>query len=83
MSFTRRYFEKSHSRINILLDDDAIDTAYKMYKFLNNVMKDRIRIIECPQGYDASDYYKCFGRKGILNLLRSAHKLDDFMLSLI
>jgi len=75
--------EKSHSRINILLDDDAIDTAYKMYKFLNNVMKDRIRIIECPQGYDASDYYKCFGRKGILNLLRSAHKLDDFMLSLI
>ena len=74
---------KAHSTINILLDDDAIDTAYKMYKFLNNTMKGRIRVIECPNGYDASDYYRDFGKKGIIKLLRKAHTLDEFTLTTI
>lgn len=74
---------KAHNTINIFLDDDAIETAYRMYKFLNNVMKDRIRLIECPDGYDASDFYKDFGKKGMVKLLRSAHKLDDFTLATI
>ena len=74
---------KAHNTINILLDDDAIETAYRMYKFLNNVMKDRIRLIECPDGYDASDFYKDFGKKGMVRLLRNAHKLDDFTLATI
>lgn len=66
-----------------MLDDDAIDTAYKMYKFLNNAMPGNIRIIECPDGYDASDYHRDFGRKGIARLLKSAHKLNDFELAMI
>lgn len=74
---------KAHAPINILLDDDAIDTAYKMYKFLNNTMPGNIRIIECPDGYDASDYHRDFGRKGIARLLKSAHKLNDFELTMI
>lgn len=79
----KKLIENCHSKINIFLDDDAIDTAYKMYKFLNNVMKDNIRIIECPQGYDASDYYKYYGKKGIIKLLKTAHKLDEFTLAMI
>lgn len=74
---------RAHAPINILLDDDAIDTAYKMYKFLNNAMPGNIRIIECPDGYDASDYHRDFGRKGIARLLKSAHKLNDFELAMI
>lgn len=74
---------KAHNTINIFLDDDAIETAYRMYKFLNNVMKGQIRIIECPDGYDASDFYKDFGKKGMVRLLRNAHKLDDFTLAMI
>ena len=74
---------KARSTINILLDDDAIDTAYRTYKFLNNVMKGQIRVIECPNGYDASDYYRDFGKKGIIKLLGTAHTLDEFTLTTI
>ena len=67
----------------LLLDDDAISDAKKMYKFLNSNIQGKIRLIECPDGYDASDYNRVFGKKGIIQLMRSAHKLDDFELSMI
>lgn len=75
--------EKSKSIVNILLDDDAVNDAYRMYKFLNSVIPGRVRVIECPDGYDASDYHRDFGRKGIVQLMRSAHKLDDYTLSIV
>lgn len=68
---------KAHAPINIFLDDDATDTAYKIYGFLNNTMPGNVNIIECPEGYDASDYHRDFGRKGIVRLLRSARKLNE------
>lgn len=74
---------KAHSVVNIMLDADAVDDAYRMYKFLNSVMYDRVRLIKCPDGYDASDYYRDYGKRGIVNLLRSAEKLDDFTLAMI
>lgn len=74
---------KAHSTVNILLDDDATKDAYKMYKFLNIALPDKIRVIECPDGYDASDYYRDYGRKGIIQLMRTAHKLDDFTLAML
>ena len=73
--------EKAHANINILLDDDAYDNAYRMYKFLNSKgFKDRVRLIQCPQGYDASLINEKFGKKGIIKLLRSAIKLDEYTL---
>ena len=77
----RAIVERAHSRVNVLLDSDATDKAYLIYKFLNTAMPGQIRIIECPDGYDPSDYYKCYGKKGILSLLRSAKKLDEFTLA--
>lgn len=77
----KKLIEKAHSYINILLDDDATETAYKMYKQLNNIMPGQIRVIECPDGYDASDYYNKYGAKGILSLLKSSHKIDEFTLA--
>lgn len=74
---------KSHSYINIFLDDDAIDDAYKMYVQLNDVLPNRIKLIICPDGYDASDYYKAFGYKGIIKLLRNSHKIDEYQLNKI
>lgn len=73
---------KSHSLINIMLDDDAEDDAIKMYCFLNDYFPDRVRIIFTPNSYDASDYYRDFGVKGIVKLLRSAQKLDERILSM-
>ena len=79
----RNILNRAQNYIYILLDDDATENAYKMYKFLNKELPNKIKIIECPKGYDPSDYYKIFGYKGILNLLKSAHKVDDFKLSQI
>lgn len=74
--------KKLHANVNILLDDDAIEDAKKMYKLLNSAhLKDRVRLITCPEGYDASDIYRDFGKKGVVELIRSAKKLDDFELS--
>lgn len=75
--------EKAHSTINILLDSDATNKAYPLYKMLNNAMPGNVRIIECPDGYDPSDYYRYYGKKGIISLLKSAHKLDEFTLAMI
>lgn len=79
----RQLVNKSHSNINILLDYDAISDAYKLYKFLRNMFSDRVRVIECPDGYDASDYYRDYGKSGIISLMRRARKLNDYELSVI
>ena len=74
--------QKAKYTVNIMLDSDAVATAHKNYNILNTgELRDRVRIIYCPDGYDPSDVYKHFGKKGILKLLASARKLDDFTLS--
>ena len=81
--FDKDLIEKVIGRknINILLDDDAYDNAYRMYKFLNSKgFKDSVRLIQCPQGYDASLINEKFGKKGIIKLLRNAIKLDEYTL---
>lgn len=69
----------SREKINILLDDDAKSEAYNMYKFLNGIheFKGRVRVVECPEGYDASDIYRDFGVRGIVDLLRGAKKIKE------
>lgn len=70
--------EKARANIIIVLDDDAIDDAKKMYRFLDSGnLKGRIRIIECPNGYDAALFFEKFGRNGIYQLMRRARKLDE------
>lgn len=70
--------------INIFLDDDAVDNARRLYKFLNKgVLKDRIRLITPPNGYDASSVYEKYGKDGIVKLLQGAEKIDDYDLQFI
>jgi len=69
---------KAKANVNVLLDDDATDDAKKIYKLLNSTkLKGRVRMIECPSGYDASDIYQKFGKKGIIKLMKRARKLDE------
>lgn len=69
--------------VNVLLDDDAIDDAKKIYKLLNSTfLKGRIRLIESSFDHDASDVYKDFGKNGIVKLMRNARKMDDFELNM-
>lgn len=73
--------EKARANVIIMLDNDAIEDARKLYRFLNcGVLKDRIRIIECPSGYDPSLFYQKFGKNGILKLMRSARRLKEYEL---
>ena len=73
--------EKARANVIIMLDNDAIDDAREMYRFLNcGVLKDRVRIIECPNGYDPSLFYQKFGKTGMLKLMRSARRLKEYEL---
>lgn len=77
-------YNNAKCNVNIFLDDDAQDNAIKLYKFLNKGrLKDRIRLISPPEGYDASKIYEEGGVKAILDTMRSAEKLDDFSLQFI
>lgn len=72
---------KAKVNVNILLDDDALSDAKKIYKLLNSTqLKDRVRLINCPNGFDASDIYQKFGRRGIKQLLKKAVKIEEFEL---
>jgi DNA primase len=72
---------KAKANVNVLLDDDALNDAKKIYKLLSSTnLKGRVRLIVCPDGYDASDIYQKFGKRGIKKLMRSAKELDEFEL---
>ena len=80
--------EKAMSTVNILLDYDATEKAKRLYKKLESTqLRGRVRIIECPNndddGYDPADIYRDYGKEGIIDLLRSAHQIDEFDLQLI
>lgn len=77
------YLMNNHKAlVNIWLDDDAIDSAFKMYKELNNYsLIDRVKLIICEEG-DPSDIYRKYGKSGIIKYLRSAKKLSDYELAM-
>ena len=73
--------KKARCNVNVLLDDDALNDAKKIYKLLNSTnLKGKIRLIECPNGYDASDIYKKFGKRGIKQLMNRAKTIEEFEL---
>ena len=64
--------------IVIVLDDDAYEDAKNIYRELNfGDLRDRIRIVKCPEGYDPSKIFEKLGHKGIFKLLKNARKLKD------
>lgn len=69
-------FNKANSFINIMLDGDAIDTAKKLYKTLNQGrLKGKIRFIYIPvddRDLDPSKIFQLYGRKGVIQFLNSA-----------
>ena len=70
---------KAMANVNIFLDDDAVDDAVKIYRLLDSTrLKGKVRIIQCPDGYDASDIYQKYKSKGIIEVMRTAKKLDEF-----
>lgn len=72
-------FDKAQANINILLDPDAIENAFTLYKQLNKKnLKNRVRLIKIHGDYDASLVYQNFGKSGIIELFKRACRIHDF-----
>lgn len=77
----QQIFEKANANINIFLDGDAKATAYHLYKTLNQGrMYNRIRYVPLPKDLDPSDIQKEWGKKGIIEFLKSTVKLKEAFL---
>lgn len=71
--------DKCRCGVNIFLDDDAIESAYKIYKLLNStVLKGQVKIILSPIGYDPSLLYQHYSRSGIIKALKNAQAPDEY-----
>jgi len=68
--------DKAQALICVVLDGDAYEDAIKLYKKLNfGNLRDRIRICQPNEDEDPSKIFEKYGNKGIIALLRTAHKL--------
>jgi len=71
---------QANACVNIWLDNDAKDSARKIYSLLNHgKLYNRIRIIE-SQDKDPSEIYQKYGKKGIINCLRCSTTLHEYEL---
>lgn len=70
--------EKASANVVVLLDDDAYNDAVELYKTLNvDNLYGRIRIIKMPKDYDISLINEKYGKRGVMKMLRSAHRLKE------
>ena len=70
--------DKAQGFIVIVLDDDAYDDAKRLYRELNfGNLRDRIRLVKPPEGYDPSKIFEQLGHRGIVKLLMGAYKLEE------
>lgn len=77
----KKVTEFCREKVIVMLDDDAYSKALKIYRLLDKSrLNGRVKMVNCPSGYDPSDVYRDFGRKGMLNLLNSAERLDEYTL---
>jgi DNA primase len=70
--------DKAQGFIVIVLDDDAYEDAKRLYRELNfGNLRDRIRLVKPPEGYDPSKIFEKLGNRGIVKLLMGAYKLEE------
>ncbi len=70
--------ERCKSDVLIFLDNDAEKSSVLIYNLLNNTkLKDRVKVVPTPNGYDPSLLYEEFGYKKICELLNNSIKLNN------
>ncbi len=71
--------DKAQGFVVIVLDDDAYEDAKRLYRELNfGNLRDRIRLVKPPEGYDPSKIFEKLGHRGIVKLLMGAYKLEEY-----
>jgi hypothetical protein len=70
---------KLNGNLVILLDDDAWDDAKKLYHNINvGRLHGKIRLIKLTDDYDIGKVQEDFGRKGVVEVLRSSYTPKEF-----
>ncbi len=71
-------YHKANANIIVLLDDDGWKDAKELYSKLNvGKLFNRVKIVKMKEGYDIAKIQEDFGRKGVIEVLRSAYKLKE------
>lgn len=70
--------DKAQGFVVIVLDDDAYEDAKRLYRELNfGNLRDRIRLVKPPEGYDPSKIFEQLSHRGIVKLLMGGYKLEE------
>ena len=73
-----KLYTNAMSNIVVLLDDDALQDAKRIYYQLNfGRLYGKIRICPMPENYDPSLVHQKFGRKGIVKVLGYTRKIEE------
>ena len=71
-------YNKANGNIIVLLDDDCWKDAKSLYSKLNvGKLFNRVKIIKMKEGYDIAKIQEDFGRKGVIEVMKSAYKLKE------
>ena len=75
----RKLYTKANANIIICLDSDTtIEETKRIYNMLNvGRLRGRIKYIELDEYKDFGEIYEKFGKKGIINAIKSAKKFDE------
>lgn len=74
-------YKKANAKINIFLDADAYNDVLKLYRLLNHDrLYGKIRFIPVDNNLDPSLIYELQGKKGIVNYLKKASKINEIYL---
>lgn len=74
-------YTKASANIVILLDSDAYQDALQLYKRLDvGDLKDRVKLCVPKEGFDPSLIYQKEGKNGIINLLRTTHRVKESLI---
>jgi len=74
-------YTKASANIVILLDSDAYYDALQLYKLLDvGDLKGRIKLCVPEDGFDPSLIFQKQGKVGIINLLKTSHKVKESLI---
>jgi len=77
----KKLIDKAAAKVIIVLDYDAKKDAIKLYKRLNSTrLRNRVLIVDMPDGFDIADVYQKLGKKGVIKLLTTARKIKESLL---
>jgi len=77
----KKLIDKAESKVIIVLDYDAKKDALKLYKRLNSArLRNRVLIVDMPDGFDIADVYQKLGKRGVIKLLTTARKIKESLL---